>query len=838
MQHPQQVHFLPDPSLPPGQSDLEALERLKETIKNNQHEIFRAVPRPAVLARLYKGSLPSLASSHPEQTSSNLSEKRTTTPSGPSFETLPSSSLTNDAHRAHVASVVQGASSISRQGRSSMPTRPSISSDALPSSPVEPRDQSHLLTNGRSTLPQISDDPLHPIVSQFEGASSEDIVDVNGTGATVGLGSSPPSRLLTDSAFAPRDPLRRDGSSDMERTQPHLLSSPERRHPGPDDKSSAPLSVYMSDRERPPLHEMRLYDCERDYDRTHEAERTHEQDRERERQRRWSLSDHRRLDLDHGRRRPSYDRRPPHNDDRRLPRFENKHAPSFVDRRMVDDRHFPGYEHRSLSEEVRTGYALSQNRPQEGNERRLGPAMKTHVPAPSSVPSPGVAAVVMASDPVNPAVDGTGASDHRPTGSTFAPTAVDNQGISAPRFAVPLEERSGQPSSLHERISGTYLQLGSRGPQTQHGLLLEERLTNPLENPTTASASLPGTSQPVDDLSHNRVSEPDHAIDLRPGLNNDRERYSLPTMDNQTRPGSAAYSRGLSVGRDESKPQPPPLRTSTPSTFSSAQTSLSLRAREPSRERPPNFRPYIRSEFSRPLEEIRRPDAHSLQPGDGNRRYDERGRWSPPPYGDRRSYREYYDRDRPYWDGKDRARDRPPPPPQLPPPPHWDRERTRYPDPPYTSAGLDRRLEDRDQGNRNRWYPPPHDNSSRRQFDTFAPRGRPRSPGSPSREPSELRPPPLKRVRDEAYVGGHGTMGDDYYTHPHHPPPNTASAAFIHTTPVPIPIPRPASPLPLPPRYNHSRPLPLEPYAGPYGGYERDGGRGPAGPSFPREGAR
>lgn len=130
MQHPQQVHFLPDLSLPPGQRDLEALERLKETIKNNQHEIFRAVPRPAALARLYKGSLPSLTPSHPEQTSNNLSEKRTITPSGPSFETLSSSSLINDAHRAH-GSVVQGASLISGQGRSSMPTRPGISSDAV-----------------------------------------------------------------------------------------------------------------------------------------------------------------------------------------------------------------------------------------------------------------------------------------------------------------------------------------------------------------------------------------------------------------------------------------------------------------------------------------------------------------------------------------------------------------------------------------------------------------------------------------------------------------------------------------------------------------------------------
>ena len=62
-QHPPQQYFHSSSQAPlqsqvsqPGQSDLELLEKLKETIKNNQHEYFRAVPQPAALASIYLGS--------------------------------------------------------------------------------------------------------------------------------------------------------------------------------------------------------------------------------------------------------------------------------------------------------------------------------------------------------------------------------------------------------------------------------------------------------------------------------------------------------------------------------------------------------------------------------------------------------------------------------------------------------------------------------------------------------------------------------------------------------------------------------------------------------------
>jgi len=130
MQHPQQVQFIPDPSLPPGQGDLEALERLKEIIKSNQHEIFRAVPRPAALANLYKGPLPPLVPPHREQISGSLPEKSTTTSSGPVLETL-SPTFVNDTRRAHVAPAVQGTPRVSSQSRASVPPRPGVSSDTV-----------------------------------------------------------------------------------------------------------------------------------------------------------------------------------------------------------------------------------------------------------------------------------------------------------------------------------------------------------------------------------------------------------------------------------------------------------------------------------------------------------------------------------------------------------------------------------------------------------------------------------------------------------------------------------------------------------------------------------
>ena len=686
------------------------------------------------------------------------------------------------------------------------------------------------------------DETLRPAASQFRSAS-EDGMGVNSGSVAVDLGINPPSRQGADAIFTPRETLRRASASDTQQVQPQLLSSPERRRHPDNEYGTARHTPYTADRERPASRDVRPYDRQRDWEKDYETERTHERDREGGRDRRWSLSDHRRFDsdrrpIDNERRPPSYDRRSLPNDDRRPPHIEDKRPSNFVDRRLLDDR-------RPSSEENQFRNAPSRDLLQEshlGNERRPGEAqaMKTHVSAPLSsfAPSPGVAVSAHVSAPVDPVADRIEASDHQPTGSSSVPMTSDSQRVTTPSFVASLEGRSTHVSSLHEPVSVTHPQLAPRTESVRPGLFLEERPSKPPENPSISPASLPSTNQPLNDLSHARVSEPLH-IDSRPALNGDRERYTLPAADDRTHPVSA-YSRAPSVGRDESRLHsqhlPPPPSTSTPPTVSSAQSSIPLHTREPSHERPPNFRPYYRSEFIRSSEDDRRLDIHSLPPSDGIRRYDERGRWSPPHYGERRGYREYHDRDRVYWTNKDRTRDRPPPPPPRAPPSHWDRERARYPELPYT--GIDKRFVDRDQGNRDRWYPSSYDDSPGRPPDTFTLRGRPRSPGSPNREFTEMRPPPLKRARDDAYVG---VTGEAYYPRPSPPPSSLNKDSVLPPppsgpTPVPIPIPRPASPPSL--RYNHHRLLPVEMYGETYGGYERDGGRGPTGPGYSREGPR
>jgi len=64
----QEFRQAPAPNLASGQKDLEILEKLKDTIINNQHEFFRSIPQPAALARIYMGDASiSPVPPHPEQ---------------------------------------------------------------------------------------------------------------------------------------------------------------------------------------------------------------------------------------------------------------------------------------------------------------------------------------------------------------------------------------------------------------------------------------------------------------------------------------------------------------------------------------------------------------------------------------------------------------------------------------------------------------------------------------------------------------------------------------------------------------------------------------------------
>ena len=720
-------------------------------------------------------------------------------------------------------------------------------------------------------------------------------MDVNG-GATANF--LPSSRPGTDSIFAARDqPPTRGDTGSSQRIPQQMLTSPERRRYGADNDRTArapPLPpAYPSEhnRERPPpppssREVMRPYDRERDWVR----EQPHEIERPHERERRWSLSEQRRYDydrrpLDTDRRPPNYDRRPPHLDDKR--------PSGYVDRRPLDDRRFPpDYDRRPLPEESRFGITLSQDMPTQGphianggSERRLSvPQATKTISGPAAAPlgsssatpssTTGTASHAMTPAPVESGTDRDVAGEHRPVSaqSSSTPMSVDGQRNPNARF---VDERT---SSQGASFSGTQPQLVPRAESTRPGVLLSEgRTSKPPENT--------GIAIPAQSVHDARVSEPPHlSISTAPAAN-----AGATAADDRSRPVSnAASSHVLSVGRDEPRLQPPPPpRASSPSVVSSAHPSLSVRAREPSRESQPptTFRPYFRPEFSRPSEDDRRPlDMHSLPPppppsGDNYRRYDERSRWSPPPYGERRGgYRDYYDRDRDrdrdreraYWDSNSNnkgyrspppPRDRDRPPQSQPPPPHWDRGRPRYSEGPYAGAAERRFSDDRDR-DRDRWYAPaavdvPPPPAARRPFvETFVPRMTGPGPGTRPRSPSS---PPLKRAR-----------GEDGYAIPMSvvpppppPPPSaaTAPAAMVAGTapaeyvdyasqvPIPVPIPIMRAPSRSPPRYaphGHVRP-PMHmdtPYGGPpYGAYERDGGGGggrgpPPGAGYAREGPR
>ncbi|OJT06913.1 hypothetical protein TRAPUB_2233 [Trametes pubescens] len=131
---PQQPQSIPQPLpaqhvLPPGKNDLEILERLKQTIKNNQHELFRPVPQPAALANVYlgpKSTLVSQVAPHPEQLPSD--------PSPPGLTLLSHDTTTKDGANVSTANILNQStarlpsqSPHARDGAKKPPHRSSIS---------------------------------------------------------------------------------------------------------------------------------------------------------------------------------------------------------------------------------------------------------------------------------------------------------------------------------------------------------------------------------------------------------------------------------------------------------------------------------------------------------------------------------------------------------------------------------------------------------------------------------------------------------------------------------------------------------------------------------------
>ncbi|KAI0041461.1 hypothetical protein FA95DRAFT_1565350 [Auriscalpium vulgare] len=804
-QHQQQPQFYPNPALPIGLGDLEALERLKETIKSNQHEIFRAFPQPGFLATLYQGPPqppPPPSSSvppHPEQVPPTVANS----PEGPPGL---SASASSGSLGPRVPALSWDPPSVNgKPGMSSggpLSNTPNVLSHDFPTSmsaftyPLPQTTGSaryDATTNGDTGAP--ASEPIRPAAGRPATPDTQRsrpvVVKIEPTSP---VGPGPVSRDLGRSDTGKDDLRSRVDATWSARDRP---PSPGRRRSDSDRSSYAPYrATYDRDRAGPP----RSHDRDREYDRERERDRDRYRDRDWERDRRPNPRDYP-GSLEPPRRPPPEDRHyepsaRPH--DRKWDRRPSPPPPS--DRRP-DHRPEPPTDDKS----TRPPSGAASARPVPPSDDRVPPPrppVDNRRPAPPSN-----------EDRARPVGGPTPPENARPV----VPSATEPP--APPRSGVSLEERISRERapSLQERISAgpvppvAPVRIEPPRPAARPVPSLEERLSRAPEDRVPPTAVSTNAVRPNDEISRPRPVDPprpnvphDRDTRLPASIANDRDRFP-PSVEDRARP--ASFNRAPSVSREDTRAPPPPRlpSPSAPSTTRPPTENHSYR-REPSRERNPEYRPYYRSEFDRPLEDDRSSDHMDGAGRYGNswsssynsryppRPEDRRAAPSPPrgepPYvadADRRrdpdDYNRYYNRnteDRSYWERKDR-----------PPPPtrgggNWDRDTYRDAQP---YSRYDERDRPRERDRERDWsynsydaprpYPPPAPPPppptslplSARINDTWtgapgadsypapASRVRPHSP-SPARDDGR---PPLKRPRDDAYPA---PASAEYYSPP------------------------------------------------------------------------
>ncbi|THH12782.1 hypothetical protein EW146_g7369 [Bondarzewia mesenterica] len=816
--HSPQSQFFPDPSLPPGQGDLEALERLKEMIKNNEHEIFRAVPQPSVLAGLYKGSSASgqsLVPPHPEQIphtgyrpnfdqalQQSLAKGSSGVPPG-----LSASSVSDDMGRTRNDSLSWDALDNSRKapvssypvvGAQANKLNMQVSSTA---SRFDVSSNGKSVNDGKPPVPASGpgSDASRPNRRQGTGPMSDVKPELQPTGRP-GTGESANARRgsisITSGKSLPdvKEDLRARDSGWPSKDGPASPESRQRSDSGRTPYLPGRTAYSPNDGRGPPperSRDQRGYERERDIDRDRDRFRDRDWDRDRDRRYDWRRDD----------RRPTDFRRPPPEERHYEPR-------SNSERRWEPPNDFSGRDKRT-------------EKPDEKPD--AGPRPPVSVPAdhvpdirpPPARPGPPVEIRAQRVLPDNerragppPAGEDRSIKSSGPPVTAESPRVPPVEERQPPRSAVSLEERISRPPSLQERISAP-APAQRVEDRSARSIPLEERLSRPREERTP----LPNGPRANSGDDRSRVVEPPRPVgpltdrDERPRMpsSSTTDRFVSNTNDHRALPVPPprpnGYTRAPSIAREEARPPP---RTTSPPLLSSARPPPpelhEYRPHEPSRERGPDYRPFYRTEFDRPLEDDRPSENIDVDPANrygaprppSYRRYD----WAPPAsprsdlYGgdsDRRRSeynRDWYSRpstwedERTYWENKDRRTggggggD-------------WDRDSYRE----YGSRYGDRRGEPWDDRDRRYGVPPPESHGrngfesrplSARLADSYpsdertaypprsafeASRVHPRSP-SPvradrDRERDELRPP-IKRQREDGY----GAPGGAFYDAP------------------------------------------------------------------------
>ncbi|KAI0088073.1 hypothetical protein BDY19DRAFT_951813 [Irpex rosettiformis] len=307
-QSAQPAHFYPAQSLPPGQNDLEILERLKETIKNNQHELFTPTPRPAALASVYLGpNNLSRVPPHPEQipheySSHNQNGRRAR---------ADSTASSNDARKVVIG---EGGSQTNNKG--------SLSSGLSLESIDSGNKSMDMDPPGLNTSLAATDNSQR--TPRLEHAS----VTTAGKYDTRGLSRSATEKILGEGSplkgdIVVKEEPRHDRGTDWSRRvsgapQDTKASRYEHDRYGPNGRSNSDTRYSNNDSSKPPRYQRG------DYDREKSRERDRDRDLDRDR-------DHRRYEPNrfNDRRnddkfRPTDNRRPPPEQRHYEPRYDSR----------------------------------------------------------------------------------------------------------------------------------------------------------------------------------------------------------------------------------------------------------------------------------------------------------------------------------------------------------------------------------------------------------------------------------------------------------------------------------------------------------------------------------
>ncbi|KAI0369612.1 hypothetical protein BV20DRAFT_1121871 [Pilatotrama ljubarskyi] len=623
--YPAQPQPIPQPSpahhaLPPGQSDLEILERLKETIKNNQHELFRPIPQPAALASVYLGPKPALSSHvppHPEQvpTDDVSPPGLNLLPHGAAAAAAAAAKANSDVSSANVLN--QATSRVPHQSprdntrkpphRSSVSESPKINTsqpsrkrtndryDAPPSAKYDSSASAVSNIPGSYTDTNTSPTMGPPGLQRLEQASGKPPSPDKGlrrdvTESPAAPGEPPPAKLSPPKGredLRPRDPAwgsrgnldDRQHRNDVNRAGGRVSESP---RPGNlNAPNNANGNGHGNDVRPLPPRDQRIVD--RDRERERDRERDKDRDFERDRGRQPPREEPNRFREDR-----RNDDRPPRPADNRRPspdsrRYEPRYPPrrydskasegSFTSPRLADKSPPEPRPIRNLGEEraiVRPPADVAAPRPSAPDERRPPPPVVPEEPISKQPPPVDDRRLPVSSASVSDRQLRVN-DDRRPP----PPPAA------AERLTRPPEDRRPPPAAVYER-SGTSADDRRRPPSPD----INEKIGRTMDDrraPVPPSPAMSLDRRPVDDR---RPAPP--AVD----------RY-VPTSSSEDRRPPVSAERAPRAGPEERRA--PPLeerisRTPIPSLLDSVPARPTLEDRN-ARTDDRNARPPV------PLEE-------------------------------------------------------------------------------------------------------------------------------------------------------------------------------------------------------------------------------------------